>query len=75
MAMPRSAPPPSPRGRWTALTTVLTMLAAALAFVVLMLAPATPPVSSDELSGAIEHLTGDAPSAPAAPLPHAAHGR
>ena len=54
--------PTSPSLHWR--LTVLTMVAVALAFGVLALAPATPPVSSDELSGAIDHLT-DRTGAPA----------
>lgn len=42
--------------------TVLTVVAVVLSFVVLALAPAKPPVTSEELVGAIDHLsaiTGD----------------
>ncbi|MFD1709489.1 hypothetical protein FVQ98_09970 [Ottowia sp. GY511] len=52
--MRRPATPPSLHWRFT----VLTLLAVVVAFGVLALLPTTPPVTHDEVSGAIDHLIG-----------------
>ena len=59
--MRRPASPPSLHWRFT----VLTLLAVVVAFGVLALLPAKPPVTHDEVSGAIDHLTGGEGSASA----------
>ena len=59
--MARRSPPPSPPWRMT----VLILLAVALAYAVVTLAPDQPHVTSDEVQGAIDHLTGDGPASAA----------
>lgn len=54
--MNRPAPTPPGATRHKPLT-VLTVVAVVLAFAVLAFAPAKPPVTPDEVTGAIEHLT------------------
>ncbi len=53
--------------------TALTVVAVVLAFSVLALAPVKPPVTSDELSGAIDHLSSVANASEGAASPPAAH--
>ena len=63
--MRRRSPPPSSPRWWS---TALTLLAVALAYAVMTLVPDLPHITSDEVRGAIDHLTGDdAASAGAGP--------
>ena len=55
--------------------TVLTVVAVVLAFLVLALAPVKPPVTPDELSGAIDHLSEVAEGATVVPAVHPAGNR
>ena len=72
--MARPAPNPSRPMRLT----VLTVVAVVLAFLVQALAPVKPPLTSDDLSGAIDHIystTAPTERAPVVPTAHNAAGR
>ena len=55
--------------------TILSVVAVVLAFLVLALAPVKPPVTPDELSGAINHLSEVAEGAAVVPAVHPASNR